>query len=88
MCNHYYGNKHCIELCTIFVTISEAIKTIGVKNISQCVRKIEKSAGKHPETGEPLHWLYVEEAIEQGYITQEELDDYLNGLREKEKETK
>lgn len=79
---------YCIELGTIFVTISEAIKTIGVKNISQCVRKIEKSAGKHPETGEPLHWLYVEEAIEQGYITQEELDDYLNGLREKEKETK
>ena len=79
---------YCIELGTIFVTISEAIKTIGVKNISQCVRKIEKSAGKHPETGEPLHWLYVEDAIEQGYITQEELDDYLNGLREKEKETK
>ena len=98
--NPNYGNTgirnvlsvivYCIEFKEIFYGAREAERLYGVEHsrlIKVCNGK-RKSAGKHPETGEPLHWLYVEDAIEQGYITQEELDDYLNGLREKEKETK
>lgn len=98
--NPNYGNTgirnllsvivYCIEFKEIFYGAREAERLYGIDH--SCLIKVcngkRKSAGKHPETGEPLHWLYVEEAIEQGYITQEELDDYLNGLREKEKETK
>lgn len=98
--NPNYGNTgirnvlsvivYCIEFKEIFYGAREAERLYGIDH--SCLIKVcngkRKYAGKHPETGEPLHWLYVEEAIEQGYITQEELDDYLNGLREKEKETK
>lgn len=72
---------YCVEFNQIFVTITEAYKVVGVQNISLCCRGIRKSAGKCPNTQQPLHWLYVEDAIKQGYITQERLDNYLNTLK-------
>lgn len=47
------------------------------------MNNIRSSAGKHPETGEKLHWLYAEDAIEQRYITQQDLDNYLTNLKNK-----
>jgi hypothetical protein len=58
----------------------------GTTGASACCRGVRKHAGKHPVTGEPLNWLYAEEAIEKGYITQKEIDECINELRKAEKE--
>ena len=52
--------------------------------IAACCRKKYgyKSAGKHPDTNEHLHWLYAEDAIVEGYITKEQLDDFCSNLIE------
>ena len=44
----------------VFDCISEAAKKYNVKksNISACCLKKVKCAGKHPDTGEKLVWLY------------------------------
>ena len=75
---------YCIELNEIFWGATSAEKKYGISysTISACCRHKEGyiSAGKHPETQEKLHWLYTNEAIEKGYITQQDLDNYLNSL--------
>ena len=57
-------------------------------DIAQCCKgkKGHNSAGKHPITGEKLHWLYAENAIEQNYITKENLESYINNIRQMEDE--
>lgn len=52
-------------------------------SITKCCRGKQNYTYKHPQTGEALHWLYAEDAIEKGYITQEELDRYINSLKGK-----
>lgn len=78
---------YCIELDEIFWGATDAQNKYGIayRTISACCRHKEGyiSAGKHKETGEKLHWLYVDEAIEQGYITRQNLESYLNNLKEK-----
>ena len=63
------GNKNpsakkvqCIETGEIFDTIKQAGEWchIGHSDISALIRGKQKSAGKHPSTGEKLHWKYVE----------------------------
>lgn len=80
---------YCIELNEIFWGATSAKKKYGISysTISACCRHKEGyiSAGKHPETKEKLHWLYTNEAIEKGYITQQDLDNYLNSLKEERK---
>lgn len=52
----------CIETNQIFSNYSEAAKWCGLKStsgISDCIAGRKKSAGKHPETGEKLHWKKV-----------------------------
>lgn len=49
----------CIETGEIFPSIAEATKWCGLKshsNIRECLIGKYKSAGKHPQTGEKLHW--------------------------------
>lgn len=76
---------YCIELNEIFWGATGAENKYGISYsaISACCKHKEGyiSAGKHPETGKKLHWIYTDEAIEQGYITQQELDNYLNELK-------
>lgn len=64
---------YCIELDEQFETTIGAKKKYGISEstIIKCCKKYYgfKSAGKHPITGEPLHWVYLEEAIQLGYIT-------------------
>lgn len=78
---------YCVELNEIFWGAKDAQNKYGIsyKTISACCRhkKGYLSAGKCQKTGVKLHWLYANEAIEQGYITQQDLDNYLNNLKEK-----
>lgn len=63
----------CIELNQIFDTISEGAIFIGLKpsTLITSFSRHNKSCGKHPSTNEPLHWLYLEDAIKLGYVTQQ-----------------
>lgn len=63
------GSKHprhrdvyCVELDKVFWGPSEAEKELGISrcSISSCCLGNLKTAGKHPETGEKLHWFYVD----------------------------
>ena len=76
---------YCIELNEVFWGATDAQNKYGISysTISACCKhkKGYGSAGKHPENGEKLHWLHANEAIEQGYITQQNLEDYLDSLR-------
>jgi hypothetical protein len=52
---------HCIELDMIFKTSLEAKAATGIDNSSilKACKGIRHSAGKHPDTNEPLHWQYI-----------------------------
>ena len=67
---------YCIELHQCFYSAYAADETLHLSknNVGQCCRGRHKTAGKHPETGEKLHWLYAKDAIDKGYITQECVD--------------
>ena len=51
----------CIEMNKIFGSTHEAERELGInhQNISKCCNGKLNSAGKHPVTGEKLHWKYV-----------------------------
>lgn len=53
---------YCYELNEFFVSATDAGIAYGINrsNISACCRGDIKSAGKHPVTGVPLHWKYVD----------------------------
>lgn len=59
----------CLELNQRFWGATEARNALGIKHITECCRGLVKSAGKHPDTNEPLHWFYLEDAIQLGLIT-------------------
>lgn len=42
---------------------------INASHVTLCYNGKRKHAGKHLQTGEPLTWLKLEDAIRQGYIT-------------------
>ena len=54
---------YCPELDKAFRCATDASNECGIAyaSISMCLNGKRKSAGKHPITGEPLHWLYVDE---------------------------
>jgi len=54
---------YCYELDEYFWGAKEAEQKYGICNshISSCCRGTRKSCGKHPVTGEKLHWIYVDE---------------------------
>lgn len=65
------GNKHprcrpvyCIELDRVFWGAAEAEQELGINStyITTCCKGKQKSAGKHPVTGEKLHWIYYEDS--------------------------
>lgn len=75
MSSPFYGKKHteeskrkmgvkiyCIELNKFFDTITEASEELNMskQNIHRALNGKSKSAGRHPITGEKLHWRYVE----------------------------
>lgn len=96
--NNMIGYKmvFCHELTSLFCSIKEAGELLHLdpSAISKCCKTKVKYCGKHPITNEPLHWLYVYDqtekdgtiiqgAITLGYITEEQVNEYLNNLRQK-----
>lgn len=77
---------YSIELDRIFWGAKEAFDEFGfdASGISKCCKNKRKSCGKHPDTKEDLHWLYASDAVEYGYITQQDINNYINSLKEKE----
>ena len=67
------GEKHprateviCLETQQVFTTIKEAEQWFGCSHhIGNCCRGERNSCGKHPITGERLHWMYYEDYLEQ-----------------------
>lgn len=58
----------CINTQKVFSTITSASKEYSIKSdetISRCCKGKQKSAGKHPETGEKLVWMYLDDYIKQ-----------------------
>lgn len=55
---------YCLELNEVFWGATEASQKYNIdrRTISSCCGGKAKSAGKHPTTGEPLHWTYVNDA--------------------------
>lgn len=55
----------CIELGMVFKNAEEAKKQIGVdsSDIRKCCKGLQKHAGRHPVTGEKLHWISLNEAV-------------------------
>ena len=53
----------CLETNKIFNSATEAANYYNIDHslLSKACRGIRKSAGKHPETNEPLHWKYIEQ---------------------------
>lgn len=57
----------CLNNQKIFNSIKEASKYYKIKNsssISACCKGKRKSAGKHPETYEPLRWIYYNDYLQ------------------------
>lgn len=54
---------YCVELDETFDCIVDVFEKyrIDPSSIVKCCKEKKKSAGRHPETNEPLHWRYVEE---------------------------
>ena len=89
-CNPVY----CIQLHEIFwgARAARVKYNINDKGIGRCCSGKAAFAGEHPVTGEKLEWKYVNSqvlkdgtavqgAIELGYITQEQVDNYFNILK-------
>ena len=54
----------CLETNQIFNTLKEAGEWCGLKGLTSIINQLKgraRSAGKHPITGEKLHWEYVDE---------------------------
>ena len=66
----YANEKHprirsvyCVELDRVFWGAKEAEDVLGISrdNICSCCKGRLLSAGKHPNTGEKLHWVYLDD---------------------------
>lgn len=69
----YEGTKViCITTGEVYTSISEAgrISNTDRTSISNCCRRKQKHAGKHPKTGEKLKWEYVDKVVS-GRVKQE-----------------
>ena len=80
---------YCIELNELFWGAKEAQNKYGFSsaNIGACCRGQRNYAYRHPKTDDKLHWIYATDAIEQKYITQQQLYDYIDNSKEKETDT-
>jgi hypothetical protein len=68
----YFGENHpnakqiiCLTTGKIFSYMKQAAKyyNVSYKGLSSCCRGKNKSAGKHPKTGEKLKWMYYKDYI-------------------------
>ena len=63
----------CIELNKSFDSLRQAGKEVKIAyhHIKACCEGKQKSAGKHPTTGEPLHWYYTDSITQQNELIME-----------------
>ena len=54
----------CLETKQVFNTIKEAGEWCGTNNVRHHLKGRNEFAGKHPITGEKLHWMYYDEYLE------------------------
>ena len=91
---------YCIELDEIFWSAKAAEEKYKIDNgsICKCCRGLRKTIGKHPVNGLQLQWKYIDDfvkndgtiiqgAVTLGYVTEEEVNEYLNNLKQKEIDT-
>ena len=50
---------YCIELDKQWDCISGAEKELGINHVSEAASGKRNYAGLHPDTKEPLHWIYL-----------------------------
>lgn len=64
----------CVETGRIFESIKEAAEWCGVKSNTLCAALKSKThqSGKHPESGQKLHWIRLDEVREEGCINESE----------------
>lgn len=79
---------YCIEADKYFDTELEGAQYGGTTDIKHSLNSYGYAGGKHPTTGEPLHWLRAEEVNEDNiakvlYISANLNDDALRRFREK-----
>lgn len=74
---------YCPELNEIFWGAKAAEEKYGInrRSISFVCQGQRKHAGKDAKSGIRLSWMFAEEAVKQGYITKEYVDNYLNDLK-------
>lgn len=56
----------CLNTDRVFDCIADAARWANIKSysdITKCCKHKQKSAGKHPETKEPLRWSYYKEEV-------------------------
>lgn len=80
---YLYKKIICLTTNEIFNSILDASNKYDIQktSISACCRKeINKSAGKHPKTGDNMIWMFYKD-----YITKnkKEIDDILNNVQDK-----
>ena len=88
---------YSIELDELFISSTFAANKYNFcqSDITKCCKGKKNTCGKHPNNKELLHWKYVYDqvqndgstiygAITLGYITQQQVNDYLNNLKEGE----
>lgn len=91
-----YSPVYCVELKEFFWGINEAQQKYGFsrQNITGNCMERQRYAGRHPITGDQLHWKYVYDktrkdgtvilgAITLGYIAEQQFNDYINDLKDK-----
>lgn len=89
---------YCKELNEIFFNSKEANRLYGIdtRHIGSCCNGKRHCTGRHPITNEPLHWLYVYDKIQKdgavikgaislGYITEQQFNNYINEIKNKER---
>lgn len=59
----------CVETKKVFPCAVDGAKYYKTDNsqISKCCKGKAKTAGKHPETGKKLHWMYYNDYLKTGY---------------------
>lgn len=69
---------YCIELDALYKGPSEAgfINQINYRHISECCHQ-----KPHRQTAGGYHWMFADQACKDGYITQQQLIDFLNKFK-------
>ena len=70
--SHTKSHVWCIELNELFYNSEEVKRKLGIdaSDVRKACKDPRKSAGKHPITGEKLHWKFIDKEVarDEGFI--------------------